>query len=270
MITRADHTTTRFTGFLGSPLYMSPEQINELSLSGTSDIFALGVMMYKLLTEKHPFYADNLGAIHRKITQEEPVPVTEFRTDLPKGMNYTLNRMLKKDPAKRYAMGLDLAADLAVIFEDLDIVKTEDALREKFGRIKQLGFFKGFTDADIWELIRACTWQNYPDNTTIIREGEADHSFYIMLAGVASVVKNGQKIDNLQEGDCFGEMGYLTRAQRSASVIAKTDISLMKVNASTLDRAADGTQLRFLKVFVKTLIERLSETTATLSRIPRT
>lgn len=245
MITRADNTATQFTGFLGSPLYMSPEQINEYALSGTSDIFALGVVMYKLLTGSHPFLADNLGAIHQKITQEDPIPLTEFRKDLPEGMSYTLKRMLKKDPAKRYAMGLDLAADLAVIFEDLDMVKTEDALREKFGRIKNLGFFKGFTDADIWELIRACTWQNYPVGTAIIKEGEADQSFYIVLSGVVGIEKNGQSVDSLQEGDCFGEMGYLARAQRTATVIAKTDVSLMKVNASTLDRAANDTQLRF-------------------------
>ena len=266
MITRADNTTTQFTGFLGSPLYMSPEQINEDLLSGTSDIFALGVVMYKLLTGHHPFLGDNLGAIHRNITQEDPIPLSEFRKDLPEGMSYTLKRMLKKDPTKRYAMGLDLAADLAVIFEDLDTVRTEDALRDKFGRIKNLGFFKGFTDADIWELIRACTWQNYPVGTTIIREGEADQSFYIVLTGVVGIEKNNQSVDSLQEGDCFGEMGYLAHTERTATVIAKTDVSLMKVNASTLDRAASDTQLRFLKVFVKTLIERLSETTAILSQ----
>ena len=87
-----------------------------------------------------------------------------------------------------------------------------------------------------------------------------------MLSGVVGIEKNGQSVDSLQEGDCFGEMGYLARAERTATVIAKTDVSLMKVNASTLDRAANDTQLRFLKVFVKTLIERLSETTAILSQ----
>jgi CRP-like cAMP-binding protein len=144
-------------------------------------------------------------------------------------------------------------------------VKTEDALRKRFGHIKSLGFFKGFTDADIWELIRACIWQNYPAGTPIIKEGESDHSFYIVLSGVVFIEKNGRHVDSLQEGDCFGEMGYLAKAKRSATVIAKTDVSLMKVNASTIDRTATETQLRFLKVFVRTLIDRLSETTSTLS-----
>ena len=174
--------------------------------------------------------------------------------------------MLRKNPAQRYQTGLDLAADLAVIFEDLDAIPNEDALREKFGTIKNLGFFKGFSDVDIWELIRACSWQNYPSGTPVIKEGESDQSFYIVLSGVVGIEKNGRTVDSLQEGESFGEMGYLSRAKRTASVIAKTDVSLMKVNASTIDRAAETTQLRFHKVFVRTLIARLADTTSLLAQ----
>ncbi len=261
MITRADSKHTQFTGFLGSPLYMSPEQINEQPLTTSTDIFSLGTVMYQMLTGNHPFKADNLNAINRRITSEDPPALNSFRTDLPDGLSYTVKRMLGKDPAQRYQTGLDLAADLAVIFEDLDSAPNEDALREKFGTIKELGFFKGFSDADIWELIRACTWQNYPAGTPVIKEGESDHSFYIVLSGVVGIEKNGRPLENLQGGACFGEMGYLSRAQRSATVVAKTDVSLMKVNASTIDRAAESVQLRFHKVFVRTLIARLADTT---------
>lgn len=266
MITRGDVKATQFTGFLGSPLYMSPEQINEQQLTSATDIFSLGAVMYQLLTGHHPFRADSLAAITNRISNSDPPSVNEYRRDLPEGLSYAVRRMLKKDPAQRYATGLDLAADLAVIFEDLDYVPNEDALREKFGRIKNLGFFKGFTDTDIWELLRACTWQNYPAGTAIIKEGESDHSFYIIITGVVGITKGDREVDNLQEGDCFGEMGYLTRAQRTASVIAKTDVALMRVNATTIDRAAEATQVRFLKVFVRTLIARLSDTTSLLSQ----
>jgi len=267
MITRADNKHTQFTGFLGSPLYMSPEQINELPLTSATDIFSLGTVMYQMLTGTHPFRAENLNAINQRITNEEPAALSNFRSDLPDGLAYTVRRMLRKQPSQRYQTGLDLAADLAVIFEDLDAVPNEDALREKFGRIKNLGFFKGFSDTDIWELIRACTWQNYPAGTPIIKEGESDHSFYIVLSGVVGIEKAGRALDSLQEGACFGEMGYLSRAKRTATVIAKTDVSLMKVNAATIDRAAEATQLRFHKVFVRTLITRLADTTNLLAQL---
>jgi len=128
-------------------------------------------------------------------------------------MGYTLKRMLKKETTKRYAMGVDVTADPTAIFEGLDLVKTEDDLRDKFGRIKNLGFFKDFTHADIWGFIPACTWQNYPIGTYVIKEREFDHSLYIVLSGVLAIEKNGSDVDNLQEGDCFGEMGYLARAR---------------------------------------------------------
>ena len=267
MITRADNKHTQFTGFLGSPLYMSPEQINELPLTSATDIFSLGTVMYQMLTGTHPFRAENLNAINQRITNEEPAALSSFRSDLPDGLAYTVRRMLRKQPSQRYQTGLDLAADLAVVFEDLDAVPNEDALREKFGRIKNLGFFKGFSDTDIWELIRACVWQNYPAGTPIIKEGESDHSFYIVLTGVVGIEKSGRALDSLQEGACFGEMGYLSRAKRTATVVAKTDVSLMKVNAATIDRAAESTQLRFHKVFVRTLIARLADTTNLLAQL---
>ena len=269
MITRADSIHTQFTGVLGSPLYMSPEQINDQTISGRSDIFSLGTLMYQLLTGTHPFNAQSLIAINQKISNDEPPPLGEYRRDLPQELDYTLGRMLKKNPDERYATGLDLAADLALIFEDLDAVADEDGLRAKFAAIKILGFFKGFTDADIWELIRACTWQSFSPGESIIREGDMDNSFYIVLSGVVIIEKGGSVVNLLQEGDCFGEMGYLARARRIASAIARTEVSLMKVNDSTIDRAAEDTQLRFHKSFVRTLIERLTEATSLLSQLRR-
>jgi serine/threonine protein kinase len=269
MITRSDTMQTQFTGVLGSPLYMSPEQFNDETITGRSDIFSLGTLTYQLLTGTHPFNAQSLVAINQKISNDEPPPLSEFRQDLPEELNYAMSRMIKKNPDARYGTGLDLAADLALIFEDLDAVADEDGLREKFGTIKSLGFFKGFSDADIWELIRACTWQTFSPGHSIIREGDMDNSFYIVLSGVIIIEKEGSVVNILQEGDCFGEMGYLTRARRIASAIARTEVSLMKVNDSTIDRAADGTQLRFHKAFVRTLIERLSEATTLLSQLRR-
>jgi serine/threonine protein kinase len=269
MITRPDTLQTQFTGVLGSPLYMSPEQINDQHITGRSDIFSLGSLTYQLLTGTQPFNARSLIAINQKISNDEPPPLTEYRKDLPDELNYTLGRMLKKNPDERYGTGLDLAADLALIFEDLDAVADEDGLREKFGAIKSLGFFKGFSDTDIWELIRACTWQTFSPHQSIIREGDMDNSFYIVLSGVVIIEKEGSVVNILQEGDCFGEMGYLSRSRRIASAIARTDVSLMKVNDSTIDRAADATQLRFHKAFVRTLIGRLTEATTLLSQLRR-
>lgn len=266
-ISRADQTSTQFEGFMGSPLYMSPEQINEWDINSNTDIFSLGTVMYEMLTGHHPFKADSLGAIANRITNEKITPIQEFRPDLPEGLDYVLNRMLKKKSTKRYGTGLDLAADLALIFDDLEKITTEDTLRQRFDTLKELGFFKGFTDGEIWELVRASNWQSYPPGAVIIKEGDIDESFYIILSGVVNIQKHGQQLDILQDGDCFGEMGFVSKTERSATVVAKTDVALIRVNAATLDRAEDGTQLRFLKVFVRTVVERLKQTTSILTQL---
>ena len=266
-INRTDQTSTQFDGFLGSPLYMSPEQINEWEVTTNTDIFSLGTLMYEMLTGKHPFKAETLTAIANLITHEHPVPVSEFRKDIPEGLEYILTRMMKKKNTKRYASGLDLAADLALIFDDLEKIDTRDALRDRFDSLNRLGFFKGFNDAEIWSLVRASNWDSYPPDKIIIQEGDSDNSFYIILAGQVSIAKNNQIIETLKEGDCFGEMGFLGKTERTATVTAKTDVSLIRVNKATLDRADETTQLRFLKVFVDIVIERLKQTTSILTQL---
>jgi len=266
MVTRPDSSRTQVQGFLGSPLYMSPEQINEGTITSRTDIFSLGSLTYQLLTGHHPFRADNLNAINHKITHEDPPPLETYRANLPEGLEYVVQRMLQKDPDKRYATTLELASDLAVIFEDLEAVETEVEVQERFHAVRALDFFRDFSDSEIWELLRACTWHTYRAGEAIIREGELDLSFYIVLSGIVGIEKNGRHVDDLQEGDCFGEMGYLARTRRTATVVARTDVSLMKINAATIERAAPGVQLRFLKMFVHTLIARLSQATSALSQ----
>ena len=74
LVTRKDAKETQIVGVLGSPLYMSPEQINDGDMTNASDLFSLGTVMYLLLTGRHPFKADNLNAISQKITHDEPPP----------------------------------------------------------------------------------------------------------------------------------------------------------------------------------------------------
>ncbi|MDX1432060.1 MAG: serine/threonine-protein kinase [Gammaproteobacteria bacterium] len=261
MVTQSDAAMTQIVGVIGSPLYMSPEQIKDLNLTGATDIFSLGLVTYQLLTGVHPFKAESFGAITQKVITETPPLITSYRFDAPHSLAYVVKHMLEKSPEDRYSSALDLAGDLGVIFEDLDAVTGEFALRERFSEIKNLGFFKGFSDEDIWELARSCTWQVYEQDKVIVNEGEEDHSFYIMVSGVAEVMKNGTRLHGLQEGDCFGEMGFLTKSRRSASVVAKTDVTVIKVNENTIDRAQDSIQLRFHKAFTRTLISRIQELT---------
>ncbi|MGE0385483.1 MAG: protein kinase [Gammaproteobacteria bacterium] len=265
-ITRPDASSTMPMGFVGSPRYMSPEQVQEDQITTQTDLFSLGIVLYELLTGHHPFGGEGFSALIHRIINEDPIPMETFRQGVPPALARIAYKALEKDPERRYRMGLDMAVDLAAAFHFLDRPQEDLSLKEKFTYVKQLNFFSGFPDSEVWEIIRASLWQEYGDGDEIITEGDIDDSFYIITDGTVRVRKGGAAINELRRGDCFGEMGYLSKTTRTASILAKGRVSLMKINATLMEKVSKDCQLRFCKVFLRVLIERLSLTTQLAAR----
>jgi predicted Ser/Thr protein kinase len=97
---------------IGTLSYMSPEQVMGKTADGRADIFALGVILFELLTGQKPFPGDNLSTIVYKIVHDEPRPVTEVNPDLPAGYESIIRRALAKQPEDRYQTCRDLVRDL--------------------------------------------------------------------------------------------------------------------------------------------------------------
>jgi eukaryotic-like serine/threonine-protein kinase len=265
-ITKLDDTTTAPQGVMGSPRYMSPEQLKEEKITTQSDLFSLGVVMYELLTGRHPFLTDSFSRLVNIILNEEPPPMSDFRPDIPQVLQDIVSRAMKKDMNERYQMGLEFATDLSRAFDNLEAKQQDISAEEKFNMIKKLEFFQGFPDAEIWEILRASSWQEYKCDENIILEGELDDCFYIIVSGKVVVRKNGKTIRTLHMGDCFGEMGYLAKTKRTASIVAEEATALVKVNSTVISQVSLNCQVRFLKVFLRTLIHRLSATTEIISQ----
>lgn len=260
-IMTADTAVTMPMGFVGSPRYMSPEQVQEDTITNQTDLFSLGIVMYELITGKHPFIADGFSRLIHKIINERQPPMRTYRSDVPEILEKIVYHELEKDTSKRYKMGLDLAADLSLAFDYLEEPKEDLEDKEKFSLVKQLDFFQGFSEAEIWEIIRACVWQEYNSGCEVIVEGDIDDAFYVIAAGSVEVIREKKVVGNLQQGDCFGEMGYLANMQRTATIRARDYVRLMKINGTLIDQLSVGCQLHFNKVFLRTLVKRLSLTT---------
>ncbi len=266
-LTKMDSTETMPMGLVGSPRYMSPEQVSEDYLTNQTDIFSFGIVMYELLTGKHPFAADNFSRLVQKILNDTPPALAEFRSGIDTALERIVHKALAKDRKQRYTMGGELAVELSNAFDRmLEQPRENISEQERFLAVKALDFFHGFPDSEVWEIVRAGKWQDYAEGAEIIVEGDLDDSFYIIVRGEVSVRKFGKDLRALSAGDCFGEMGYLAKTKRTATIVALESTALLKVNSIVISQVSLNCQVRFLKVFLRTLIHRLSVTTEKMSQ----
>lgn len=110
---------------IGTPGYMSPEQVLGREVDNRSDLFAAGVILYQLLTGNKPFTADNLPSLIHKLLHEPPAPVCDVRTDLPKPLGSVVERALAQQPKDRFQTAADFATAIDLALKDADIDDTE-------------------------------------------------------------------------------------------------------------------------------------------------
>ena len=107
-----DGSKTRTGVVLGTPSYMSPEQLAGLPLDGRSDLYSLGIMLFQLLTGSLPFRADSMAQLMSKIATESAPDIRQLRSEITADLASIVTRLLCKSPQDRYQDGETLAADL--------------------------------------------------------------------------------------------------------------------------------------------------------------
>ena len=257
--------STHVMGIMGSPLYMSPEQLHDEQLTGRTDLYSLGVVMFELLTGQQPFTAANFAQLVRKIINDEPPSLATLRPDVPETVVDIVKRAMTKNPDDRYQTGSDFASELVSAFPSLAGGPGKQSNSDKLSMARKIALFNDFSDDELEEVLRVGSWEKYGPSETIIQEGLDDYSFCILVTGDVMVKKRGQDLTTLTAGDCFGEMGYLARNRRSASIAALNDVCLLRINETQMEQALDSVQARFNKVFLKTLVRRLEKTSDELT-----
>lgn len=115
----ADATRTRTGVVLGTPTFMSPEQLSGQTLDGRSDLYSLGVALFQLLTGQLPYRNDSMAALMRAIGRETAPNVCTIRPDLPQALGDIVALALQKHPHTRYASGQQMAEDLRAVAQSL-------------------------------------------------------------------------------------------------------------------------------------------------------
>jgi serine/threonine protein kinase len=256
---------------IGSPAYMSPQQIKDHTLNQQTDIYSLGVVMYQLLTGTLPFQASNNFSMMYQITNVEPPLPSSLRKEIPLVLDKIVRTAMQKDLERRYQDWEEFSRDLAEAFrnETLSGRSEEFADSEKFNALRGMAFFNGFSDAELWEVLRISTWENAPPGRLLMKDGDNGDFFCILVAGEVKVTKRKKLLNILAPGECFGEMAYLSKEgnERSADVATMGDSRIITIRTEELEHASDACRHRFDRAFMANLVERLTLANTRLTAI---
>ncbi len=260
---------------IGSPAYMSPQQVKEHPLDHRTDIYSMGVVMYHMLCGRLPFQASNNFSLIYQITNVEPAPPSSYQPDIPAGLDAIVRRAMAKDLEQRYVEWEEFSLDLAQVFRGEGISHAaaigehEFADSDKFESLRKLPFFEKFSDAEIWEVARISAWRAAKAGEVLMKEGESGTYFCILAEGQIKVTKKGKLLNVLNAGECFGEMAYLQKEgqRRGADVTVMTDTKIISIPTDKLDRASDACRHHFDRAFMEILVERLTMANIRLSGV---
>ena len=244
---------------VGTPRYMSPEQVRGEQLNFQSDMFSLGVVLYELFTGAVAFPGDNVPEVFMHIVETTPPPPSSRRPELDRELDRILMRMLSKNPAHRYLSWADLALDLADIGH-LSVFERQISDREKFVALRAFAPLAALDDAEVWELVHASRWSRVPAQTIVMREGDNGSSLLFLATGEVKVIKQGRLLNVLRTGSYLGEMAYVKegRMTRQATVETIADALIAEFRPGAMRKLSVNCRLQLSQSLLNTVVDRLA------------
>ncbi|MBS1130655.1 MAG: Cyclic nucleotide-binding:Protein kinase [Proteobacteria bacterium] len=240
-----DRDSTFIMG-VGSPAYMSPEQIKGYPLNQKTDLYSLGVLLFQLLTGRLPFRANNQATLIYRIINTDAPAVTALNPNLPEGLNAVLRRALEKDLYSRYRNGAEFAKDLsAVRYQMLEEDQTAQDTKH-FEMLRRLDFFTEFENIEIWEVLRVAVWREVSPNVALIRQGESNKFFGVIISGSVEISIDGKALCPASD-------------QRCSTAVTLEPTLFLEINAAALALSSEELLERMRNVLLARMIGRMRE-----------
>jgi len=244
---------------VGSPAYMSPEQIKNYPLNQKTDLYSLGVVMFHLLAGRLPFRAANPAQLVYKIINVDPPFVSHLNPDVSEQMDMVIRKAMEKDLYSRYKNGAEFAKDLSAV--RYKIVDENDVQLDtsRFSILRRQAFFTEFDDVELWEMLRISVWRNVPGHMRLIREGDTEQRFGVLLEGRVELSVSGRRVMELGPGTIFGELAWLDRLnhRQPMSIVSLEPVTYLEINPSALVLATEELQETFRREVASVVAHRL-------------
>jgi serine/threonine protein kinase len=253
---------------IGTLPYSSPEHfLPDKKITQQTDIFALGSVMYQMLTGHSPFIGSSVDDVASKIVASHPRPVREFRNDIPMQVEFILLKAMSKLQRDRFQNAVEFTDAVSLALKTLGVGPRnkqnnhrKNTKIDEYLILRQNSWFNEFAPDRIDELVRSGQVLSYDEGEYIVCEGDVADSFYTLLEGEAEVIKNDLLLSRLKPGACFGELGHLTHARkRTASIRAVGTVRVLAVSTDRLQDLSADSQASFYKAFLMITMERLIE-----------
>jgi serine/threonine protein kinase len=240
---------------VGSPAYMAPEQIEGKPGSKRTDMYSLGIVLYKLLTGALPFPPDSPAALSTRIILGNLPAPSESRPGLPPMFDVVFSRATARDPAMRYPTWEDFAADLRAIAQP----DGEPGTCERVEQLRKLPFFREFSDATLAEAAPMGRRFVVRAGSQLVGENDPGYSFFVLVRGQMRVTRQGTLLAIRGAGECLAETAFLRRsaARRFSTLTAVTDCTVVEFDPDVLWLASPECTRHFHTAFLATMAERL-------------
>jgi tRNA A-37 threonylcarbamoyl transferase component Bud32 len=249
---------------VGSLTYMAPEQLDGGPLEARTDMYSLAAVLFHLVAGRPPFDAATPAAVMNQIYHQDPPPLATLRDGVPPRMQALLERALAKDPARRPRDWPEFADEWALLVarREVPLAARQEVLdSERFGLLRQLEFFAGFGDVELWEVVHRARWQRHAVGDALYRKGDTGDSFHIVAQGRIDVYRDGERVARLGTGTSVGEMAYLAPSEdlkvHSADVLVAEAATTVSFTPAALEMLSPATRHLFDRAFIRVLVRRL-------------
>lgn len=250
-LNREDTSATMPMGFVGSPRFMSPEQIQEDVVTSQTDLFSLGVIAYQLFCGHHPFGGETFSSLVYRIVNEPPRPIAEFRADLPPALSMVLGRALAKDPRNRFASGAEFAAALAEIQPGLTGAPRRSRRVPTPVEASALAFFRDLPAAEITLLLREGLLIDFMPGQTVLHSDSTEGAIYVVMQGLAEVHRARRVLTRIGPGEAFGEIDRIDGDREGLSVLAVAATQILKLGLPLLDALEPAAHARVVRALMR-------------------